>query len=492
MTDTADGPNPDRALRPRRHRAALAGALGELRPVRHRPAGHVAAQVLPAHDVPVPVGRPAHRPLVHRDADRRARALPADARRQRLLPDRLRRLRPAGRERRHQERRPPVQLDDAQHREHAPPVPDDGRDVRLGRTRSSPPTRTTTAGTSGSSCASWSRAWPTARRRRSTGAPRTASLAREQVEGADRRCWRCGTPVEKRDLEQWFLRTTTYADELLDFTGIDWPEPIRIHADQLDRPVRGRRDRLHDRRRTSTTPGGEELRVFTTRPDTLFGATFMVLAPGAPAGRDADRARSARPRSTRTSSRPAGGPRSSACRPTARRPAWPSAPTPSTRSTASASRSGSPTTCWPATARARSWPCPPTTSATSRSPSEFGLPIRRVVAAPGIDGRRRRWTTPTSPTPPTSVSSTAAATTGMPADEGGAAIVAELADDAAQAEPQGHLPPARLAGQPPALLGHAHPGRLLRARRHRARPRRPAAGAAARGLRLQRAAAATR
>ena len=58
--------------------------------------------------------------------------------------------------------------------------------------------------------------------------PNDGTLAREQVEGADRRCWRCGALVEKRDLEQWFLRTTAYADELLDFDGIDWPEPIRI------------------------------------------------------------------------------------------------------------------------------------------------------------------------------------------------------------------------------------------------------------------------
>ncbi len=58
--------------------------------------------------------------------------------------------------------------------------------------------------------------------------PNDGTLAREQVEGADRHCWRCGALVEKRDLEQWYLRTTAYADELLDFSGIDWPEPIRI------------------------------------------------------------------------------------------------------------------------------------------------------------------------------------------------------------------------------------------------------------------------
>ena len=58
--------------------------------------------------------------------------------------------------------------------------------------------------------------------------PNDGTLAREQVEGVDRHCWRCGARVEKRDLAQWYLRITKYADELLDFTGIDWPEPIRV------------------------------------------------------------------------------------------------------------------------------------------------------------------------------------------------------------------------------------------------------------------------
>ena len=102
-------------------------------------------------------------------------------------------------------------------------------------------------------------------------------LAREQVEGADRHCWRCGTPVVKRDLEQWFFRTTKYADELLDFTSIDWPEPIRLmqtnwigrsEGAEIDFPVEA--------------DGVDPIRVFTTRPDTIFGATFMVLAPEHP------------------------------------------------------------------------------------------------------------------------------------------------------------------------------------------------------------------
>ncbi|RPH36556.1 MAG: leucine--tRNA ligase, partial [Chloroflexi bacterium] len=108
-------------------------------------------------------------------------------------------------------------------------------------------------------------------------------LAREQVLGADRRCWRCDTPVIKRDLEQWFFRITKYADELLDFTGMDWPEPIllmqtnwigRSEGAEIDFPVApigsaGATD----------AEGMDPIRVFTTRPDTIFGATFMVLAP---------------------------------------------------------------------------------------------------------------------------------------------------------------------------------------------------------------------
>jgi leucyl-tRNA synthetase len=103
-------------------------------------------------------------------------------------------------------------------------------------------------------------------------------LAREQVEGADRHCWRCGTPVVKRDLEQWFFRVTNYADELLSFDGIDWPEPIRLmqtnwigrsEGAEIDFPVEA--DNV------------DPIRVFTTRPDTVFGATFMVLAPEHPA-----------------------------------------------------------------------------------------------------------------------------------------------------------------------------------------------------------------
>ncbi len=108
--------------------------------------------------------------------------------------------------------------------------------------------------------------------------PNDGTLAREQVEGTDRHCWRCGARVEKRLLDQWYLRTTKYADELLDFTGIDWPEPIRIMQTNWIGRSEGA-EVVFDTAPDDFQPGGDELRVFTTRPDTLYGATFMVLAP---------------------------------------------------------------------------------------------------------------------------------------------------------------------------------------------------------------------
>jgi leucyl-tRNA synthetase len=106
-------------------------------------------------------------------------------------------------------------------------------------------------------------------------------LAREQVEGANRVCWRCGTPVIKRDLEQWFFRTTKYADEYLSFDGIDFPEPIRVMQTNWIGRSEGA-EIVFGVAPDEHQDGGDEIRVFTTRPDTLFGATFMVLAPEHP------------------------------------------------------------------------------------------------------------------------------------------------------------------------------------------------------------------
>jgi leucyl-tRNA synthetase len=101
------------------------------------------------------------------------------------------------------------------------------------------------------------------------------TLAREQVHGEDRHCERCETPVIKKHLTQWFFRTTNYADELLDFSGIDWPDQVRtLQTNWINRS--------EGASVVFKTEGGDEIEVFTTRPDTLWGATFMVLAPEHP------------------------------------------------------------------------------------------------------------------------------------------------------------------------------------------------------------------
>ncbi len=101
------------------------------------------------------------------------------------------------------------------------------------------------------------------------------TLAREQVWGEDRHCERCKTPVIKKDLDQWFFRITRYADELLDFSALDWPDPVRIlQTNWIGRSQGARVD--------FQTESGDPIEVFTTRPDTLWGATFMVLAPEHP------------------------------------------------------------------------------------------------------------------------------------------------------------------------------------------------------------------
>ncbi|HWX52059.1 MAG TPA: leucine--tRNA ligase, partial [Solirubrobacteraceae bacterium] len=101
-------------------------------------------------------------------------------------------------------------------------------------------------------------------------------LANEQVD-ADGRCERCGSIVEVRQLEQWFLRITDYAERLLnDLDGIDWPE----HVKTMQRNWIGRSEGAEVTFRCEDL--GIDYPVFTTRPDTLFGATFFVMAPEHP------------------------------------------------------------------------------------------------------------------------------------------------------------------------------------------------------------------
>ncbi|MDQ3181945.1 MAG: leucine--tRNA ligase [Actinomycetota bacterium] len=102
------------------------------------------------------------------------------------------------------------------------------------------------------------------------------TLAREQVVGPDKRCERCGTPVIKKNLPQWLFKITDYAEELLDFSKIDWPERVET----LQRNWIGRSEGAEIR---FEIEGYGPVEVFTTRPDTLFGATFFVMSPEHPA-----------------------------------------------------------------------------------------------------------------------------------------------------------------------------------------------------------------
>ncbi|HAV75846.1 MAG TPA: leucine--tRNA ligase [Anaerolineae bacterium] len=101
------------------------------------------------------------------------------------------------------------------------------------------------------------------------------TLAREQVKGDDRVCDRCGTPVIKKELEQWFFKATKYADELLRFDGIDWPDFIKVSQTNWI-------GRSEGASVTFKTEAGDPIEIFTTRPDTLWGATFMVFSPEHP------------------------------------------------------------------------------------------------------------------------------------------------------------------------------------------------------------------
>ena len=222
-------------------------------------------------------------------------------------------------------------------------------------------------------------------------------LANEQV--IDGRCERCGHLVEVRQLEQWFFRITDYADRLLDdLDTIEWP----AHVKTMQRNWIGRSEGAEVTFRNEEL--GIDYPVFTTRPDTLFGATFFVMAPEHPdvfrlvAGTDAgaggprvrqpraDRGqRGSRRRRPREDRRVPGPPRH---QPRQRR-----APCPCTW----------PTTCSWSTGPARSWPCPPTTRATTSSRASSACPSARSSPAARTSRPRPTRATARSSTPtPTS------------------------------------------------------------------------------------------
>jgi leucyl-tRNA synthetase len=104
-------------------------------------------------------------------------------------------------------------------------------------------------------------------------------LANEQVEGGH--CWRCGSLVEKKNLKQWFFKITDYAEPLLEeIDGLDWPQKIKTaqtnwigksQGAEIQFKIEGRDD---------------SITVFSTRPDTIFGASFIVLAPELPLAKE--------------------------------------------------------------------------------------------------------------------------------------------------------------------------------------------------------------
>lgn len=104
-------------------------------------------------------------------------------------------------------------------------------------------------------------------------------LANEQVEAG--RCWRCDSLVEKKSLRQWFFKITDYAERLLeDLDDLNWPEAIKsMQRNWIGRSVGAEIE-------FAVSEQSHSLRVFTTRPDTLYGATFMVLAPEHPLIKD--------------------------------------------------------------------------------------------------------------------------------------------------------------------------------------------------------------
>lgn len=107
-------------------------------------------------------------------------------------------------------------------------------------------------------------------------------LANEQVEGGH--CWRCGSLVEKKSMKQWFFKITDYADALLEeIEDLDWPQKIKTaQTNWIGKSVGAE----IEWEVSGDTSASRAITVFTTRPDTIFGATFLVLAPEHPLAKE--------------------------------------------------------------------------------------------------------------------------------------------------------------------------------------------------------------
>ena len=208
-------------------------------------------------------------------------------------------------------------------------------------------------------------------------------LANEEVVGG--RCERCGGEVVRKVKSQWMLRITDYAQKLLDgLDDVDFIEKVKVQQ-------RNWIGRSEGAEVDFTLTTGDKLRIFTTRPDTLFGATYMVMSPEHPlieqhkaqienyeeiaAYREAAARKSDFERTELNKDKT--GVEIKGIR--AVNPVqWAGDPRVGVRLRADG-----------ATARARSWPCPPTTSATGSSPRSLACPSSRS------------WPAATCKTPPT-------------------------------------------------------------------------------------------
>ena len=254
----------------------MACSVGGAAAVPNRQSRRQAAAQVRARHVPVPVRRPAHGPRRGVRARRHRRPLLAPAGLQRAAPDRLGLVRPAGRERGDQARDRPARLDLRQHR-----AAEEKHEALCGilrlvaRTAHERP-RVLQVEPVAVPASSTRRASPTARRAGSTGTRWTRPCSPTSRCSPDGTSDRSGAVVVKKKLTQWYFKITDYADRLLDdlnqLEGSWPPKVLAMQRNWIGRSIGADVDFVIEGR-------DEKVTVFTTRPDTLYGATFMVVAP---------------------------------------------------------------------------------------------------------------------------------------------------------------------------------------------------------------------